>query len=279
MFFNTEPVAYTGSVFGETNGPLIFSHVSCEGWETNLIDCDKLNYRDFTCSHYTVAGVMCSNGMNITISQVIFCFAIECKEGEIRLVNGKTENEGTIEICFDDLWGLISDSEWDNSDAEVVCRQLGYSTISMLMCMVVTRCTILIKGGSLASTGSHYGKPNKTMHAGNVRCHGDEANLQECSMTTYSLEKGKQLRQDTDVAGVSCVLPPLPISTSTSRMIKKTTVSTSSAEPKTTASLHVGDASSQPITSNDSGISPLALATLILVVVCIIIIAILTCAM
>ena len=63
---------------------------------------------------------------------------IECKEGEIRLVNGKTENEGTIEICFDDLWGLISDSDWDNGDAEVVCRQLGYSSTSMSICMVVT---------------------------------------------------------------------------------------------------------------------------------------------
>ena len=50
--------------------------------------------------------------------------------GEIRLVNGSAENEGTVEICYHDLWGLISDSGWDDSDAEVVCRQLGYSTTS-----------------------------------------------------------------------------------------------------------------------------------------------------
>ena len=60
---------------------------------------------------------------------------LECKEGEIRLVNGKTENEGTIEICFDDLWGLISDGQWSDSDAEVVCRQLGYSITSTSMCI------------------------------------------------------------------------------------------------------------------------------------------------
>ena len=51
--------------------------------------------------------------------------------GEVQLVNGSAENEGTVEICYHDLWGLISDLDWDNNDAEVVCRQLGYSTTSM----------------------------------------------------------------------------------------------------------------------------------------------------
>ena len=60
-----------------------------------------------------------------------YCYPfIGCTEGEVRLVNGNTENEGTIEICRHDLWGLISDSDWENSDAEVVCRQLGYSITS-----------------------------------------------------------------------------------------------------------------------------------------------------
>ena len=69
---NTEPVAYTGSIFGETEGPLIFSHVRCEGWEKNLTDCEKLEYKNFTCSHYTVAGVMCSNGMHIISALILF---------------------------------------------------------------------------------------------------------------------------------------------------------------------------------------------------------------
>ena len=57
----------------------------------------------------------------------------------------------------------------------------------------------------MAFTGSHYGKPNKTIHAGNVRCQGDEDNLQQCSMTEYSLEEGKQLQLASEVAGVSCL--------------------------------------------------------------------------
>ena len=74
--------------------------------------------------------------------------------------------------------------------------------------------TILVIDGSLALTGSHYGKPNKTIHVGNVRCRGNEENLRQCSKITYSLEEGKQLRQDTDVAGVSCI--PLHVQITTS---------------------------------------------------------------
>ena len=41
---------------------MIYSHVSCEGWEDDIRNCEKQQYEDFTCPHYTVAGVMCSNG-------------------------------------------------------------------------------------------------------------------------------------------------------------------------------------------------------------------------
>ena len=40
------------------------------------------------------------------------------------------EGAGTIEICTDHIWGLISDAGWNDIDAEVVCRQLGYQTES-----------------------------------------------------------------------------------------------------------------------------------------------------
>ena len=57
-------------------------------------------------------------------------------------------------------------------------------------------------GDSLALTGSHYGKPNKTIHAGNVRCQGDEESLRQCSKTEYGLKE--ILASDISVAGVSC---------------------------------------------------------------------------
>ena len=43
-------------------------------------------------------------------------------------MGGNNEGEGTIEICNNHIWGLISDAGWNDSDAQVVCRQLGYQT-------------------------------------------------------------------------------------------------------------------------------------------------------
>ena len=44
---------------------MVYSHISCEGWEDDIRKCEKLQYEDFVCSHYTVAGVTCSNGRPI----------------------------------------------------------------------------------------------------------------------------------------------------------------------------------------------------------------------
>lgn len=54
-----------------------------------------------------------------------------CREGEIRLVGGSLDTEGTVELCSNEVWGSICDDLWDNRDATVVCRQLGLSTEGM----------------------------------------------------------------------------------------------------------------------------------------------------
>ena len=53
---------------------------------------------------------------------------LECGNGSVRLVNSSSTAHGTVEICIDEEWGTICDYLWDNRDAEVVCRQLGFST-------------------------------------------------------------------------------------------------------------------------------------------------------
>ena len=53
--------------------------------------------------------------------------ALRCEEGDLRLIGSSAINQGIVEICKNETWGTICYSNWGQSEANVACRQLGFS--------------------------------------------------------------------------------------------------------------------------------------------------------
>ena len=56
---------------------------------------------------------------------------VSCSDGDVRLADGLLENQGRVEICYQNQWGTICSDSWGDTDARVVCRQLGYSPLGL----------------------------------------------------------------------------------------------------------------------------------------------------
>ena len=52
----------------------------------------------------------------------------ECGNGDVVRIldaSGMNSTEGRVELCVGGRWGSICETEWDDDNAKVVCRQLG----------------------------------------------------------------------------------------------------------------------------------------------------------
>ena len=60
-----------------------------------------------------------------------------CNDGDIRLAGSAVPRQGRVEVCYREAWGTVCDNLWSTNDANVACRQLGFSRFGVCVCVCV----------------------------------------------------------------------------------------------------------------------------------------------
>lgn len=62
---------------------------------------------------------------------------------EVALVGGSRPSEGRVEITINNITGTVCDDDWDDRDAAVICRMIGYRWMSTITFLHVTCCNVM----------------------------------------------------------------------------------------------------------------------------------------
>ena len=85
----------------------------------------------------------------------------------VRIVGGHVENEGRVEIFYRGSWSTVCGHGWDDKDAHVVCKMLGYSS------------GLTLPGQSFLN-GYHFKEGYGVIKISNVECTGEESSVLAC---------------------------------------------------------------------------------------------------
>ncbi|KAM6915022.1 scavenger receptor cysteine-rich domain-containing protein DMBT1-like [Xenentodon cancila] len=154
----------TMSEYGVGSGQTWIEQIECSGMEFTLNQCSQRPFRDRTCNTSAVAGVVCTGSL------------------AVRLVDGKDECTGRVEVRHGETWQTVCDQDWTESKAEVVC--------GLLEC-----------GNALSAPGAaEFGEGNGSVVEASVSCFENMTSLQQCTTKGF---RASTCRHEHD-AGVLC---------------------------------------------------------------------------
>ena len=106
----------------------------------------------------------------------------DCANGAVRLMGGDSATRGRVELCINGEWGIVCHNGWSPNDANVVCRQLGFSEYL-----------------SHPYYASFFGTGGRKYFASSVACDGSEEKLIYCGLDSTPTCNSLQ------AAGVECL--------------------------------------------------------------------------
>uniref|UniRef100_A0A3P9CY99 SRCR domain-containing protein n=1 Tax=Maylandia zebra TaxID=106582 RepID=A0A3P9CY99_9CICH len=201
--------------FGAGTGQIWLDDVTCSGNESSLTDCQHSGFGSNRCEHGQDAAVICSGIVTFEVRLYLNVFHVLCVLDLIRLAgSGSSRCSGRVEIFHNNVWGTVSDYNWDLNDAEVVCRQLNCGSALQAPRTAyfgnessLTEChnswgTVCDDGWDLNDAevvcrqincgtalevpqSAHFGAGTGQIWLGDVTCSGNESSLTECQHSGF----------------------------------------------------------------------------------------------
>ncbi|CAG2189330.1 unnamed protein product [Mytilus edulis] len=137
-------------------GAIWLNDVNCSGSESILLDCN-FNNVTYKCDHRHDVGVHCF--LNCSTEDT----------GDLRITAGYAKHQGRLEIKYRGEWGTVCRDNFENVDAEIACKQLGY-------------CSGIMQPAKMI----HYGYG--AIWLNEVNCSGFESKLLDCNFNNVTLQ-------------------------------------------------------------------------------------------
>ncbi|XP_078597312.1 uncharacterized protein LOC144873637 [Branchiostoma floridae x Branchiostoma japonicum] len=169
--FVCRQMGYTGGMtspgqadIGEGSENIWLGDVTCSGDETHILSCG-FSWEPSDCDHSQDVQLVCTGVVSL------------------QLAGGQSLSEGRVEVrSGNGEWGTVCDDGFDDRDAQVVCRQLGY-------------------GIGVAKVGGVFPEGTGNIWLDNLNCAGNESSVADCEINRWG-DHDCTHKEDT---GVLCV--------------------------------------------------------------------------